>query len=81
MTTLLAPTKAGDAHLVVGLLAGLTAGTPVILAPQTEAEERGVVHSVMLRNDGLVVLLRDPVKRAHSDGAIILVEAFQSAVG
>lgn len=74
LTQLLATAKVGDAHLVVGLLAGLSSGTPLVISPQSPDEEHCVVYSVVLRNDGLVVMLREPVKTPHSEGTTIIID-------
>ena len=78
VTQLLAAAKPNDAHILVGLASGLQPGSTLRVRPATEDEERVVVHETWLRNDGLVVLLRDALKEAHPLGATVMLEALKS---
>ena len=72
LSSLLHAAQEGDAHLLVGLASGFVAGAPLVLQPQEENEEAVFIHETWLRKDGLVVLLKDPVRRAHPVGAHVL---------
>ena len=68
-STLLSAAEGGDAHLLVGLAPGLVSGAALVLRPHDSREERVVVHEAWLRNDGLVVLLKEPCLHSHPVGA------------
>ena len=72
VTELLAPARAGDAHVLVGLIAGLAKGASVIVQPGSASEEEAIVHETHLRNDGLFVLLRDELQLEHPAGAKLM---------
>lgn len=73
LSSLLSPTQSGDAHILVGLASGLVSGAMLTLRPQEVDEETVVIHETWLRRDGLVVLLKDPVKRAHPAGSHVML--------
>lgn len=75
VTSLLNDARSGDAHLLVGLTSGLQPGASLLIRPNDAAARETVeVQAVWLRKDGLVVLLRDPIERAHPVGSHVLLD-------